>query len=110
MIGNGYGLPDGASRLIVNFFGPETLTSLTIDGQVLSNVAKPEAGWTGYRTDVVLPCRRVGHLRSPFRPRSGGTRRTERRTGGMGSTIGDSEPMNKVAGICPVVDTSGPIR
>jgi hypothetical protein len=54
VIGNGYGLPDGSSRLIVNFFGPDTLTSLTIDGQVLSNVAKPEAGWTGYRTDVVL--------------------------------------------------------
>ena len=54
VIGNGYGLPDGASRLIVNFFGPEILTSLTIDGQVLSNFAQPEAGWTGYRTDVVL--------------------------------------------------------
>jgi hypothetical protein len=54
VIGNGFGLPTGSSRLVVNFFGPDTLTSLTIDGQVLSNVPKPESGWTGYRTDVVL--------------------------------------------------------
>lgn len=54
VIGNAYGLPEGSSRLVVNFFGPETLTWLTRDGQQLSNVAKPESGWTGYRTDVVL--------------------------------------------------------
>ena len=67
IIGNGFGLPEGSSRLVVNFFGPDTLTSLTIDDQQLSNVAKPESGWTGYRTDVVLAAGESASYEARFR-------------------------------------------
>ena len=55
VIGNGFGLPVGSSRLRVNFFGPPSLVSAQLDGEDVAVEALPEAGWMGYATDVVIP-------------------------------------------------------
>ena len=55
VIGNGFGLPAGTSRLRVNFFGPPSLVSAQLDGVDVAVEALPEAGWMGYATDVVIP-------------------------------------------------------
>jgi len=54
VIGNGYGLPAGTSRLIVNFFGPPSLMSVEQDGAAVAVQSLPEAGWMGYATEVVI--------------------------------------------------------
>ncbi len=54
VIGNSFGLPSGSSRLIVNFFGPFGLVSVTADGRPIAVEPIPEAGWFGYSTDVLL--------------------------------------------------------
>jgi len=54
VIGNSFDLPPGTSRLIVNFFGPASLTSVTQDGEEVPVSPLPEAGWMGYSTLVTL--------------------------------------------------------
>jgi hypothetical protein len=54
VIGNSAGLPEGTSRLIVNFFGPPSLTSVELDGVSVAVQSLPEAGWMGYATEVVI--------------------------------------------------------
>ena len=54
VIGNAVDLPDGSSRLIVTFYGPPTLESVTLDGEALAVGPFTEAGWFGYRTVVDL--------------------------------------------------------
>lgn len=47
-IGNAVGLPRGADRLLVTFYGPPTLTSLLVDGEPSSFESLPELGWSTY--------------------------------------------------------------
>ena len=50
VIGNGIGLPNGTSRLIVTFYGPSSLESVTLDRERIQVGPFTEAGWFGYRT------------------------------------------------------------
>jgi hypothetical protein len=54
VIGNWVGLPDGWSRLLVTFYGPDSLESATVNGEPFAFVRFPEAGWTGYSVFVDL--------------------------------------------------------
>ena len=58
MIGNVFDLPLGTSRLVVTFYGPQSLqafsTDATADGEVEFN-RSTEAGWTAYIASVDLP-------------------------------------------------------
>lgn len=55
VIGNGFGGPVGSSGLIVSFYGPPGLDTVTKDGRPVAVSLLPEAGWFAYGTDVVLP-------------------------------------------------------
>lgn len=77
VIRNAVGLPDRTSRLRVTFYGPSTLTSVTLDGEDFPIGAQPEAGWTAYSNFVNLAPgqRRVFHLEftlPPLQAESGG--------------------------------------
>ena len=54
VIGNSVGLPDGWSRLLVTFYGPDSLQSATVDGEPFELVRFSEAGWTGHSAFVDL--------------------------------------------------------
>src|SRR5690606_15028755 len=55
VIGNAVDLPPGTSRLLVTFYGPQQLTSLTSDGERPGLLRLPEAGWTAYTLRVEIP-------------------------------------------------------
>jgi Protein of unknown function (DUF4012) len=60
-IGNAVGLPRGADRLLVTFFGPPRLTSLLVDGEPAPFESLPEAGWSTYTLSVDIES--MGSLR-----------------------------------------------
>ncbi len=54
VIGNAVGLPSGTSRLLVTFYGPSQLRSLTRDGEPVGIAVGTEAGWSTYQRVVDL--------------------------------------------------------
>jgi hypothetical protein len=68
MIGNAVGLPMGASRLLVTFYGPPGLAVAMLDGEPFQYGVFPEAGWRAYRHSLTLASGESGvyHLEFPL--------------------------------------------
>lgn len=54
VIGNFIDLPNGYSRLYVSFYGPPSMLSATLDGEVFPLGSATEAGWTAFSNYVDL--------------------------------------------------------
>lgn len=54
VIGNSLGLPNGTSRLWVSFYGPDTLSVATLDGEPLGLEPQREAGWGAFAHFLTL--------------------------------------------------------
>ena len=48
VIGNGFGLPEGTSSMLVTFYGPAGLEVVTRGGEEIAVSSQTEAGWTAY--------------------------------------------------------------
>lgn len=54
VIGNGFGLAEGSSRVFVTFYGPAGLDVVTRNGEAIAVSSQTEAGWSAYGFDDVL--------------------------------------------------------
>ena len=70
VIGNGFGLPEGTSRLWLSFYGPPGLETVTRNGEEVAVSPNPEAGWLAYSVnDVIGPGGSVDyHLEFALQP------------------------------------------
>ena len=54
VIGNGFGLDEGSSRVFVTFYGPAGLDVVTRNGESIAVNSQTEAGWSAYGFNDVL--------------------------------------------------------